>query len=181
RRKLMQQPDWQQEHDMAAAVAKDHFGHPRNYDVGYIFPDRRTCCNAGVHRHSQAGIVGTPEKGAFSIVVSDKYEDDQDLGYTIIYTGAGKSPSAPIPGGRDEVTGRQVEDQDMERRENAALKTSHEKGRPIRVIRSLKYGRGYRYDGLYRVMEAKEVKGKSGYKICQFVLIREGNQPPLPT
>ncbi|KAL1676399.1 PUA-like domain-containing protein [Schizophyllum commune] len=159
RRKMMQQPDWQQEHDMAAAVAKDHFGHPRNYDVGYVFPDRRTCCNAGVHRHSQAGIVGTPEKGAFSIVVSDKYEDDQDLGYTMC----------------------QVEDQDMERRENAALKTSHEKGRPIRVIRSLKYGRGYRYDGLYRVMEAKEVKGKSGYKICQFVLVREGNQPPLPT
>ncbi|KAI5891757.1 SRA-YDG [Schizophyllum commune H4-8] len=173
RRKMMQQPDWQMEHEMAAAVAKDRFGHPRGgYDVGYVFPDRRTCCNAGVHRHSQAGIVGTPEKGAFSIVVSDKYEDDQDLGYTIIYTGAG---------GRDEVTGRQVEDQDMARRENAALKTSHEIGRPIRVIRSLKYGRGYRYDGLYRVMEAKEVKGKSGYKICQFVLVREGNQPPLPT
>ena len=37
---MMQQPGWQQEHDMAAAVAKDHFGHPRNYDVGYIFPDR---------------------------------------------------------------------------------------------------------------------------------------------
>ena len=26
---------------MAAAVAKDLFGHPRNYDVGYVFPDRR--------------------------------------------------------------------------------------------------------------------------------------------
>ncbi|KAL1685849.1 PUA-like domain-containing protein [Schizophyllum commune] len=160
RRKLMQQPDWQKEHDMASAVAKDHFGHPRGYDVGYVFPDsvalsyRRTCCNAGVHRHSQAGIVGTLEKGAFSIVVSDKYEDDQDLGYTM-----------QVPARRSQ----QVEDQDMERRENAALKTSHEKGRPIRVIRSLKYGRGY--DGLYRVMEAKEVKGKSGYKICQFVLV----------
>ena len=25
---------------MAAAVAKDHFGHPRGFDVGYVFPDR---------------------------------------------------------------------------------------------------------------------------------------------
>ena len=37
---MMQQPGWQQEHDMAAAVAKDHFGHPRDYEVGYVFPDR---------------------------------------------------------------------------------------------------------------------------------------------
>ncbi|KAL1743209.1 PUA-like domain-containing protein [Schizophyllum fasciatum] len=171
RSKLMQQPEWLKDQEMADLVASDSFGNVKGYEVGHKFADRRTCCAAGVHRHTQAGIVGTREKGCPSIVVSGQYEDDKDHGDVIYYTGAG---------GRDEQTGRQVEDQDMTRRENAALKRSQETRRPIRVVRSLGPGKGYRYDGLYRVAEAKEDKGKGGFKICRFTLVRLPNQPPLP-
>lgn len=49
------------------------------------------------------GIWGAGDVGAQSIVVSGGYEDDEDLGNLIIYTGQG---------GRDPASGRQVADRD---------------------------------------------------------------------
>lgn len=173
--RMMQGPEWDLAQQLAQDSAPDHFGHVRGFDIGHIFSDRKTCCNAGVHRHTQAGIVGTPLKGCYSVVVSGQYEDDEDMGDTILYTGVG---------GRDDGTKRQTGHQDMGRPENAALERSMHTGQPIRVIRSIQLQRGpkgYRYDGLYRVVEAKETKGKSGYKICQFRLERCAEQPSLPT
>jgi SAD/SRA domain len=56
---------------------------------------------AAVHRALQAGIVGTGERGAESIVVSGGYEDDEDHGSMVIYTGRG---------GQHEDTKKQITD-----------------------------------------------------------------------
>ena len=80
------------------------FGHIPGYPVGSRFENRAALAEAGVHRHRQAGISGSATKGADSIVLSGGYEDDQDLGNLIIYTGYGvgtllpgvRSPISPL-------------------------------------------------------------------------------------
>ncbi|EGN98982.1 hypothetical protein SERLA73DRAFT_137059 [Serpula lacrymans var. lacrymans S7.3] len=72
----------------------------------------------------------------------------------------------------------QIEDQTFEYSYNRALQISSETRRPVRVIRgqdkSNRYtpAKGYRYDGLYIVDEAKLERGKSGFMMCKFHLRR---------
>jgi putative restriction endonuclease len=77
--------------------------------------------NAGVHRATQAGICGSGSLGAESIVVSGGYEDDEDFGRSIVYTGQGW---------RDPNTGRQIADQQLTRG-NKALAVIAMTGFPI--------------------------------------------------
>src|SRR5215212_10498477 len=71
---------------------------------GDHFVDRRDLYEAGIHRPTQAGIAGREAEGAESIVLSGGYEDDEDYGDLIIYTGQG---------GRDPATGKQIADQEF--------------------------------------------------------------------
>jgi putative restriction endonuclease len=80
------------------------FGHVPGIPVGEEFKNRRALHDAGVHRPTQAGISGSQEEGADSIVVSGGYEDDHDSGDRIIYTGFG---------GNDPSTGEQVSNQQL--------------------------------------------------------------------
>src|SRR5665648_278714 len=91
--------------------------------VGRCTPARELS-RAGGHRPTQAGIAGSQKAGADSIVVSGGYEDDQDLGDLIIYTGHG---------GQDRDTGRQAGDQQLTHA-NLALARSCDEGLPVRVI-----------------------------------------------
>ena len=43
----------------------------------------------GVHRPPVAGIHGRDNEGAYSLVLSGGYEDDEDNGEEFYYTGAG--------------------------------------------------------------------------------------------
>jgi hypothetical protein len=54
---------------------------------GTTFTDRAAVAKAGVHRPTVAGISGGEKEGADSIVISGGYEDDEDFGDEIIYTG----------------------------------------------------------------------------------------------
>jgi E3 ubiquitin-protein ligase UHRF1 len=45
--------------------------------------NRKACSNAGVHTSTVAGISGTAEWGAYSVVLSSGYEDDEDSGETL--------------------------------------------------------------------------------------------------
>ncbi len=100
-------------------------------------------------------------------MLSGGYEDDEDNGDEIIYTGAG---------GNDSNTGKQVEGQSWDNRGNAGLLTSMDQGLPVRVIRGYQHksdfspNEGYTYAGLYSVVDAWEETGKSGFKICRFRL-----------
>ncbi|KAF7350476.1 hypothetical protein MVEN_01353200 [Mycena venus] len=156
--------------------------------VGLMFADRKDIFDAGLHGHLLAGIFGTKaEGGAFSIVLNDSYEDDEDRGETIIYTGEGKGKpeegQEPKPG-----KNKQQGDQDMNSPGNAALKKNVESKLPVRVIRgpngNINYCpmEGYRYDGLYTVERAYMEEGKAGFKMCRFELKRatEPLQAPLP-
>lgn len=137
-------------------------------EVGSLFQNRAELAAAGVHRATQAGITGRAEEGAESIVLSGGYIDDEDLGDVIIYTGHG---------GRDPISGRQIDDQTFTR-QNKALVSSALHGHPVRVIRGSQHrsqfspATGYRYDGLYRVDRYWPELGKDGFKVCRFKLVK---------
>jgi putative restriction endonuclease len=153
---------------MAARV----FGHIPSVSVGATYQSREAVAAAGVHRPTMAGISGAERDGADSIVVSGGYEDDEDYGNVIVYTGAG---------GNDPSSGTQIADQTLTRR-NLALAVSADRGLPVRVVRGAggdpdhSPQSGFRYDGLF----------KSGYKIWRYRLVEEPpanpvtNPPPEP-
>ncbi|MFE6744750.1 YDG/SRA domain-containing protein [Kitasatospora purpeofusca] len=144
------------------------FGAVPGVSDGRAFPNRKELAEARVHRPLQAGICGTKDSGAESIVVSGGYEDDEDYGDILIYTGQG---------GRDPGSGQQVRDQKLTRG-NAALVTSLATGAPVRVIRAEKEGKGsssakhYRYDGLFRVEDYWSEQGRSGFLVWRFRLVQ---------
>lgn len=142
------------------------FGHIRGIPPGSQFTSRKKLSESGIHPPTQAGISGSQYEGADSIVLSGGYEDDEDHGDWIIYTGHG---------GRDSITKEQIADQKLTR-QNKALAISCIHGYPVRVIRG--YGsesefapeNGYRYDGLYRIEDYWREIGKSGYIVFQYLL-----------
>ncbi|MEV0281728.1 YDG/SRA domain-containing protein [Streptomyces sp. NPDC050610] len=148
-----------------AKVEFDGYGHPPRIPKGAEFKNRKALAAADVHRPIQSGIWGKEKEEAKSIVVSGGYEDDQDYGDKIIYTGQG---------GQDE-SGRQVRDQTLTRG-NAALVNSIATGRPIRVIRGARGNpdhspkSGLRYDGLFRVEQHWSQRGKSGFLVWRYHL-----------
>ncbi|MDB5239528.1 MAG: hypothetical protein JWP57_153 [Spirosoma sp.] len=87
-------------------MAKRVFGNIPGIPEGSEFENRYFLSNYGIHRPLQAGISGSQTEGADSIVLSGGYEDDEDLGDVIIYTGHG---------GRSLDTGLQVADQQLVR------------------------------------------------------------------
>ncbi|OXM70960.1 hypothetical protein CF165_03255 [Amycolatopsis vastitatis] len=153
---------------MPAAGAAPGFGDIPGYPEGSVFASRAEVAASGVHRALQSGIVGTGKTGAESIVSSGGYEDDDDHGDELLYTGHG---------GRDS-RGRQVADQTFDAPGNAALRTSWLTNAPVRVVRGADpkspYApdTGYRYDGLFRVDDAVMVSGQGGHQICRFRMVK---------
>lgn len=133
---------------------------------GSIFPDRAALGESGLHRQRQAGIAWTLAEGAYSIVLSGGYEDDEDYGRVIIYTGEG---------GRDDSSGSQVADQQLIRGNLALAKSKHQSS-PINVIRGFSHKSnyspkaGYQYAGKYLVTDYWYEIGRSGYRIYRFRL-----------
>ncbi|WP_380285909.1 YDG/SRA domain-containing protein [Kitasatospora purpeofusca] len=163
-----------------ANLVFDGFGPVPGVAIGQVFSSRRELFDANVHRQLQAGICGTQDRGAESIVASGGYEDDKDMGNVILYTGQG---------GRDSNSGQQVEDQELTRG-NAALVTSLTTGIPVRVVRGVRRtGPGssidYRYDGLFRVEDYWSEPGHSEHLVWRFRLVQltEEERPllaPIP-
>ena len=143
------------------------FGEIEDIPVGTSFQTRKEAAAAGVHKPLQAGISGSKDDGADSIVISGGYEDDSDSGDVIIYTGEG---------GQDDK-GRQIANQELVRG-NLALAKSEIDGLPVRVIRGADKKNpfapesGYRYDGLYLVESHWHDIGKSGFLVYRFRLVK---------
>ncbi|KAH9917257.1 PUA-like domain-containing protein [Fomitopsis serialis] len=162
------------------------FGHIPDVPIGTYWASRQECSDAAVHPFIAAGIYGTKEEGAYSIVLSGGYEDDVDEGDRIIYTGSGGNDKA-LDGTWH--AGPQTKDQTFDNYRNAALWKSWKTGEPVRVVRGCQLDsdfappggdKKYRYDGLYEVVRASLETGKSGFKVCRFELKRFPNQPPIP-
>jgi putative restriction endonuclease len=158
------------------------FGAVPGVPIGAAFATRSAAAAAGVHKPLQAGISGSAHEGADSVVVSGGYEDDQDYGSVILYTGHG---------GLDPTTGTQIANQTLTR-QNLALAVSCNHGLPVRVLRGVtgdpQYSpsSGYSYDGLFDVQSYWQATGRSGYKIWRFLLVAQPpqntttNPPPAP-
>lgn len=129
------------------------------------FPDRAALNQARVHGEMQAGIHGREQEGAFRIVLSGGYADD-DRGDEIIYTGEG---------GQHPTTKRHDRDQALTRG-NLALARSVDLGVPIRVIRGARHKsrhsppEGYRYEGLFRVTTFWHERPDHGHLVYRFRL-----------
>ena len=152
------------------------FGDIQGIEEGHQFNNRKEMMPSSFHRVWTKGIDGNPVDGASAIVLSGGYEDDQDLGDVIIYTGAG---------GNDQNSKRQIEDQSWSHSDNSALIKSMNNGLPVRVVRGSKHKSpyspttGYTYAGLYSVIDAWEEKGNSGFKICRFKLVYSDVYPEI--
>lgn len=152
-----------------------NFGEIQKYPTGSVFNTRKELSEAGVHRPPQAGISGSEEEGADSVVLSGGY-DDIDNGDEIIYTGHG---------GQDENTGKQISDQSLTH-QNKALALSSDRGLFVRVIRGSGLNSnfapksGYRYDGLYLV-DNYWTEHSGVFLLYKFRLIKvpETTLPPL--
>ena len=144
---------------MSASV----FGHVGTAQPGDLFESRLELSLRRQHRPRQAGICATQKDGAESIVLSDKYEDDEVHEEFILYTGHG---------GRNPETGKQVTDQTLTD-SNKGLACSEANGRPVRVYRKVRTAIGataFRYEGLFRVTAHEYGPGKSGFKVFRFRL-----------
>ncbi|CAK9139573.1 unnamed protein product [Ilex paraguariensis] len=145
--------------------------------IGDVFFFRMELCVVGLHGQPQAGIDYVPasqssngEPIATSVIVSGGYEDDEDAGDVIVYTGHG---------GQDKNS-RQCVHQKLEGG-NLALERSMHYGIEVRVMRGFKYegsasGKVYVYDGLYKIIDSWFDVGKSGFGVYKFKLIRMDNQ-----
>ncbi|XP_060180568.1 histone-lysine N-methyltransferase family member SUVH9-like [Lycium barbarum] len=150
--------------------------------IGDVFFFRMELCVVGLHGQAQADIDYVPasqssnrESIATSLIVSDGYEDNQDGGDVIIYTGHG---------GQDKYS-RQCAHQELECG-NLALERSMHYGVEVRVIRGFKYegsgsasGKVYVYDGLYRIVACWFEIGKSGFGVFKYRLSRIENQEEM--
>lgn len=147
-------------------------------EVGDIYFFRMEMSLAGLHAPVMAGIdymgvniSSVEEPLAVSIVSSGGYEDKDEDGDVLIYSGQG---------GVDRRDGK-VFDQKLERG-NLALETSLHRANDVRVIRGLKdvanaTGKVYVYDGLYKIQESWREKGKGGCNVFKYKLVRIPKQP----
>lgn len=150
--------------------------------IGDVFLYRMELCVVGLHGQPQAGIDYLPgsmsmngEPIATSVIVSGGYEDDDDQGDVITYTGHG---------GQDKNS-RQVCDQKLEGG-NLAMERSKHYGIEVRVIRGVRCegaasatGKLYVYDGLYTIDECWFDVGKSGFGVFKYKLSRIEGQPKM--
>ncbi len=151
------------------------FGIPDGIEEGQLFNNRQSLIEANLHRSTMAGIDGNGEDGAAAIVLSGGYQDDEDLGDEIIYTGHG---------GNDSATGNQIADQSWTSPGNLGLVVSRQRNLPVRVIRGYRHNSpfspitGYRFGGLYLVVDHWEEIGISGFRICRFKLLKLDIETP---
>ena len=102
------------------------FGEIEGFPEGHWFTGRKEMMPSSFPRNWGAGIDGNETEGTSAIVLSGGYEDDEDHGDEIIYTGAG---------GKDPSSRKQIEDQTWKNKGNAGLLKSMDQGLPEWVIR----------------------------------------------
>jgi putative restriction endonuclease len=155
------------------------FGEIPGNPPGTVYANRTALAKANVHKPLQHGISGAAAEGADSIVANGGYEDDEDYGVLLVYTGFG---------GRDPATGSQLADQEFAA-QNLALVKSEAEGLPVRVVRgsggepTFSPPTGFRYDGLFRVEESWRERGRSGFLVCRYRMgqvAEDGTPLPVP-
>ncbi|XP_010251776.1 PREDICTED: histone-lysine N-methyltransferase, H3 lysine-9 specific SUVH1-like [Nelumbo nucifera] len=161
------------------ANTRKRIGAVPGVEIGDVYFFRMEMCLVGLHAPCMAGIDymslrydQEEEPVAVSIVSSGAYEDDVDDPDMLVYSGQG---------GNFNKKSKQAVDQKLERG-NLALEKSLRRANEVRVIRGMKdigspTGKVYVYDGLYKIQESWMEKGKSGYNVFKYKLVRLQGQP----
>lgn len=141
---------------------------------GMWFPRQECLRLHGGHSQTERGISGHEDRGAYSIVVSGKYDDiDKDEGNTVYYS---------AEGAHDRHSSRKADVKG-----NRALRASISSHNPVRVFRRANTGSrfappvGIRYDGLYKIV-GKECRynSKGGlYERFELRRLEDIDQPDL--
>lgn len=163
--------DWP--HYVDARYFGEHAEEDKRVVNGQIFYSRQELMRDGVHAMPVAGISGTADAGAYSVVMGLHLEKrayaDIDMGDVIEYEGTGNATVDPKNSNEVDTAEENGQLGDITTSTKALMK-SYETGTPVRVIRSFKLARnvtnkpgaGYRYDGLYRVTRKTLQKEKGG-------------------
>lgn len=139
-------------------------------EVGDWWPLQICALRDGAHGARISGIAGSKANGAYSIVVSGKYENlDADRGDMLSYSGSqaleNTDPEVPIISPYTE-----------------ALRLSFQLRRPLRVLRCSRSNspyspsKGIRYDGLYTITGEETRFNTHGGAYIRFKLTRNANQ-----
>lgn len=153
-----------------------HIGEYPGEPVGSLYESRAEAMQRHVHTQSGRGIDARKDGlGAGAICPSGGYVDDHDNGDWILYTGQGGQDS----------TRKQVDDQSVDAKDNAALIRSFEQELPVRVLRGNNAGdyapaKGYRYDGLYWVDDYWFDESEDGPRILRFLMVQMSAEEALP-
>jgi len=143
----------------------ERFGEVAGVDVGHVFGPgdfqrlgRQEMTDTGFFRPFVTPEFIGPGEGCYAIILNNDNGLSKDEGNRILYAGSGGRRRG------QNRTAPQCFDQSWDNVTNQALRLNNETGKPVRVIRGPKLegefgtarqGGGYRYDGLYRVTEAK--------------------------
>ncbi|GMH38705.1 hypothetical protein BSKO_06589 [Bryopsis sp. KO-2023] len=145
-------------------------GHVPGILIGDTFRCRSQMMLTGLHTQPLGGIDTTKiGKGrglksfVTSIVVAGGYQDDEDYGDRLVYTGSGGNK------GLGDKT--QYKDQELTRG-NLALLHNAQHCVPVRVIRTYKKMDYSVYDGLYDVDHMTKEKGVEGFIVYRYHLTR---------
>lgn len=160
-----------------------HVGSLPGMPPGTEFHNRAEMQVCGMHRKWLSGIDYRPAKDgeeavATALVSSGGYEDDEDDGDELWYTGSG---------GNDLLSSRRQTGAQKLEKGNLALKNNLESGTPVRLLRYVgevpperSYSqRLFIYDGLYAVTDYKYEVGARQHGVFKFKLVRCAGQPPL--
>ncbi|ERF76684.1 hypothetical protein EPUS_02223 [Endocarpon pusillum Z07020] len=148
------------------------FGH-NGIRMGQFFPRQMAALAQGAHGSSQAGISGTAEDGAYSVIVTGKYSSLEKDGLDKFeYCATGSMENT-------------FKDSLIESQGLKTMRRSLMTKKPVRVLRGenteFRYAPkvGLRYDGLYTVAkEEQRVNGKGGV-YAVFVLEQVEGQAPV--
>ena len=184
---------------VCTTVGKAHFGKIPGIPVGKQWKYRYQASEAGVHRPLVGGIHANATEGCYSIVTSGGYEDDEDHGDEIIYTGSGgrdlsgnkrtatNTTDQKLTGANKNLTLNCVAHRKCPRctkdRGCDECRARWREGKPIRVCRSEKLhnefspAEGLRYDGIYKLVDYWPEKGKAGFIVYRYLLRRDDDEP----
>ncbi|KAI3435941.1 hypothetical protein D9Q98_001999 [Chlorella vulgaris] len=153
-------------------------GHTPGVRLGQQFKGRGWLQALGVHTQYYNGIMSKNGAPAYAICLSGGYEDDEDKGDWLSYTGEGGRIGSNCTQGADQQWTKG----------NAAIRANCEQRKPVRLVRGLRVEQEeydpkttrmkmvkrtqYTYDGLYYVVRAKRAVGKGGKAlVCKFLMV----------
>mmetsp|Transcript_6265 Transcript_6265/g.13737 ORF Transcript_6265/g.13737 Transcript_6265/m.13737 type:complete len:611 (+) Transcript_6265:42-1874(+) len=153
-------PDMQAVKILKSIIPKRRHGHIPGVKPGDKFVGRGQLAILALHTQILRGIdfLKDETRGAYAVVLSGGYADDEDEGSEFWYTGEGGQKGK-----------KQINDQTWTGG-NLALKQSCETKTPVRVFRGVNMEgvNMYLYEGLYNVTEYKLAVSKDGPLVCKF-------------